>query len=182
MLGVTQFSLEEPENDNLVQMIFLFLSWCILRFHLNLPGCTYSVCYYHCPSFTGRHPHVHVSQNIINKRSLCSPLFVQYDFTHFFPLTSCWVKQTEFWSPGCYIQCFLVGWPSRLPHLELCREDMVFTYPNWSQWFPRSASFCWRFPYQQSASPKTVSFGEPSATNIPTFIFSQPSQKFLDSS
>ena len=26
----------EPENDDLVQMIFLF-QWCILRFHLNLP-------------------------------------------------------------------------------------------------------------------------------------------------
>ena len=28
----------EPENDGLVQMIFLFQG-CILRFHVNLPGC-----------------------------------------------------------------------------------------------------------------------------------------------
>ena len=32
----------EPENDGLVQMIFLY-NWVIFRFHVNLPGCSLDV-------------------------------------------------------------------------------------------------------------------------------------------
>ena len=33
----------EPENDGLVQMMFFFQG-CILRFHVNLPGCIERSC------------------------------------------------------------------------------------------------------------------------------------------
>ena len=40
-LTPTKISIE-PENDSLVQMIFLFQGARILRLHVNLPGCSCS--------------------------------------------------------------------------------------------------------------------------------------------